>query len=358
MRMKFLNIGWKTKWPEITSNTAILWEPCSDSHGEIVPGYAKYLVDLGYQVLVLLTPKRLGEGLFSRFNHEKLEFATLSQRQIKQFMVSGMANQAALVMISTVGKLPHSKEGEPDLDYVFGPNLPKNLLLVEHDAKSKIDHQTWRSDYMTLATLNYKNNHSIVVNPHYFGPVAKKKKANEKTNFVIVGAARGKRRNTSMLFDALEKLIKNGHRNFKLKMIGKTDRTAIPSAIAEHVDILGRLDFCDLYRQIDMADFLVTAFEKNNPDHALYRTVKTSGSIQLSYGFHTPIIIQKGFELVTSLDEQNSIMYDENSDLYDALLRAIQISTSDYDVMTKTLAADANDLYQSSLKNLDQLIHE
>lgn len=357
MRLK-IPIFWKPKWPEIHGNTAILWEPCSNSHGEIVPGYAKYLLELGYEVLVLLTLKRLDEGLFSRFHHERLRFVALSQWQIRQFMRSGTASQAALVMISTVGKLPHKKNGEPDLDAVFGTNKPPKLLLVEHDAKSKIDQQAWQDNYITLAKLDYQNSHSAMINPHYFGPYEAANKTSETTNFLIVGAARGKRRNTSMLFDALERLVQHGHHNFTLKMVGKKDRTSIPDAIRDHVQVMGHLDFKDLYREVEMADFLVTAFEKHNPDHQLYRSVKTSGSTLLAYGFNKPMILQKEFERVTALREENSIMYDENSDLYDALLHAIKMSAPEYIEITQQLARDTQELYEISLKNLKSLIDE
>lgn len=357
MRLK-IPIFWKPKWPEIDGNTAILWEPCSNSHGEIVPGYAKYLLDLGYEVLVLLTPKRLDEGLFSRFHHERLRFGTLSQRQIKRFMRSGIVSQAAVVLISTVGKLPHKKNGAPDIDAVFGTNKPSKLLLVEHDAKSKIDQKAWRDNYITLAKLNYQNSHSTVINPHYFGAYETDNKTSEIVNFLIVGAARSQRRNISMLFGALERLVQNGHHNFTLKMIGKKDRTAIPEAIRNNVQILGHLDFKDLYREVEMADFLVTAFEKHNPDHQLYRSVKTSGSTLLAYGFNKPMIIQKEFEKVTALNEKNSIMYDENSDLYGAMLRAIEMSSSELDAMKQQLLRDTQELYQISLNNLNRLIDE
>lgn len=300
----------------------------------------------------------MDEGLFSRFHHERLRFATLSQRQIRQFMRSGIASQTALVMISTAGKLPHNKDGTPNLDVVFGTNKPSKLLLVEHDAKLKINQQAWKSNYITLANLDYQKSHSTVINPHYFGPYETARKSSEITKFLIVGAARSQRRNTQMLFEALAQLVQNGHDKFTLKMIGKTDQTAIPKTISGHVQSLGRLDFQELYREVEMADFLVTAFEKHNAEHQLYRSVKTSGAIQLAYGFNKPMVIQKDFENVTFLTETNSIMYDENPDLYGAFLRAIEISMPEYSAIKQELARDTRELFQLSLDNLKRLIDE
>ena len=59
------------KKPIIKDNTFLVWEACSKSHSEVVPGFAKYLLDLGYHVSVLLNPERYDEGLFSRFNERK-----------------------------------------------------------------------------------------------------------------------------------------------------------------------------------------------------------------------------------------------------------------------------------------------
>ena len=60
------------KTPIIKDNTIIVWEACSLSHSEVVPGFVKYFHDLGYHVSVLVDPDRLKEGLFERFNLENV----------------------------------------------------------------------------------------------------------------------------------------------------------------------------------------------------------------------------------------------------------------------------------------------
>ena len=59
----------KTTKPYYNENTYFVWEPCSKSHAEVVPGYCKLLLDAGYNVSVLIEPKRIDEGLFSNFEH-------------------------------------------------------------------------------------------------------------------------------------------------------------------------------------------------------------------------------------------------------------------------------------------------
>ena len=61
---KYLMPIFDCKKPIIKDNTFIVWEPCSKSHSEVVPGYVKYLLDLGYHVSVIVNSNRLKEGLF------------------------------------------------------------------------------------------------------------------------------------------------------------------------------------------------------------------------------------------------------------------------------------------------------
>ena len=73
-----------SKTPEIKENTFIVWEPCSENHSEVVPGFCRYLLDLGYHVSVLLNPKHYKEGLFCRFkDDENITYNKLSNPKLK-----------------------------------------------------------------------------------------------------------------------------------------------------------------------------------------------------------------------------------------------------------------------------------
>ncbi|WP_050930369.1 hypothetical protein [Aestuariivita boseongensis] len=350
--------GWLSpEWPEIDARTAILWEPCSKSHGEIVPGYAQLLLDLKYRVVVLMTPQRLDEGLFSRMSHPRLELPRLTQRQIGRFAKTGAMNKAAVVLISTAGKLPHTDQGNADLQRVFGAEVPPGLLLVEHDAQLRIDAGTWSDRAITLRGLDYKGAQSTIINPHRFGEVRITPKSDGKTIFLLVGAARAKRRNQNLVFDAAERLLGEGHTNFEIRLIGKKGGQTIPPRLEQHVTELGRVDFSDLYKQVEDADFIVTAFQADNPDHLAYRTVKTTGSFQLCYGFGTPCIVQEQFANGTALTAENSLFYDTDAQMFDAMRAAILMKADTYARMQSQLVHDAGALYQTSLENLKALIH-
>lgn len=343
--------------PRLDSDTFVLWEPCTHSHGEIVPGYAKYLLDLGYKVLVLLTPARLVEGLFSRMSDPRLTLGTLTQPQIRRFMRSGAAQAAAGVMVTTAGKLPEAKDRRPDLPAVFSDELPRNLLLVEHDARPRITAGSWDPETITLRRVNVPGVRSVVVNPHHFGTFTEHPKAAGKTVFLMAGAARSKRRNQDIVLSAVRRLLEAGETGFELRLIGKPGSEALPKDLASHITEVGRVSFTQLYAETEACDFVLTAFQRDNPDHAFYRTTGTSGSFQLAYGFHKPCILQKDFMEGTALNSDNSLVYDSDDQIFDAMLTAVRMDVTAHAAMRRNMAAAANRLHASSLMNLRNLIN-
>lgn len=341
--------------PTLDAETFILWEPCSHSHGEIVPGYAKYLLDLGYRVLVLLTPARIDEGLFSRFSHPRLQVARLSQRRIRRLMRQADLSRAAGVMVTTAGKLPERRDHSLDLPKVFGGKVPHNLLLVEHEARQRIEAGLWDPRNITLRRLMLPGVESVVVNPHYFGPTTARPK-NARTVFLMAGAARSKRRNQDMVLNAVRRLLAEGETGFELRLIGKPGKTPLPEDLRGHVVETGRVPFNRLYDEVEACDFVLTAFQRDNPDHAFYRTTGTTGSFQLAYGFLKPCIIQRDFAVGTALTAENSLFYDGDDEIYDCLRRAIRMPGDTYQQMCSAMQRDRDALSEHSLAGLKGLI--
>lgn len=348
----------RQQFPSITSETVVLWEPCSQSHGEIVPGYAKYLLDLGYEVVVLMTPDRIGEGLFSRFAHSKLHLTTLSQRQIRRFMKTQDVRSAAGVLISTAGKMPTDKTGAPDLDQVFGGVPPENVHLVEHDMSSLHVNGDWPNRVITLRDVSPEYGETHVVNPHYFGDVLHTPKNSQKTILLMVGAARARRRNDHLVINAAERLIAAGYQNFEIRLVGKVDHIEVPLSLQNNFIKVGRLPFSNLYNEVENCDFLLTAFQKDNPAHAFYRTTGTSGSLQLCYGFAKPGIFQQNYIEGTALNLENSLLYDEDTDMFDAMKMAIEMPPNQYKTMQVAMLDSASHLAARSQANMQALFSE
>lgn len=223
--------------------------------------------------------------------------------------------------------------------------------------KPATDKGTWKENIITLRKLNYKDAKSVVVNSHYFGKFDKKPK-NEITNFVVVGKFSSSKKDTSLIVETTEKLVKNGFENFKITVIGKGDLDCVPKEIKKFIDIKGRLSFTEMYNEIEKADFMLTAYDEAKEEHLGYITSSTSGCFQLVYGFLKPCVIIRSFASINGLDEGNSVIYDHNEDFYNALVGCIQMTNDEYEQKRQYLSQYEEYLYKCSKENLRNLIVE
>ncbi|MBR7127065.1 MAG: hypothetical protein IKD09_00585 [Lentisphaeria bacterium] len=346
------------KTPVIKKNTFIVWEPCSKSHAEVVPGYVKYLLDLGYHVSVLVNVERYWEGLFDRYaKNDNISLNFMSKRNIRKFFKTNDLSSVKGVLVTTVGKLCKDTDLESAYTHFAKGVDRKKLFFVEHDAKIAIDENRWCDKVITLRKLNYRNAESIVVNPHYFGKVEVRGKNSDVVNFVTVGAINPKRKNSTMIIDAVKSLHDKGIENFRVTVIGKGKLKDLPDDLRKYFDIKGRLDFRDMYSELEKADFMLTAYDDENPLHQRYNTVGTSGNFQLVYGFLLPCVIIKSFAELNGFNSENSIIYEGVSSYASAMEEAINISSSDYTKLQNNLQTYVKSLFDSSLKNLQEAIN-
>ena len=343
---EFFNRSKLKVYPKIDGNTFLLWEPCSRSHAEVVPGFTKYLLDLGYSVSVLVEPKRIDEGLFSLFgDNERVYLNRITRKNIKKYLLKyGLAN-AKGILISTL------------TDKIKIKDIPltteQKILCVSHDIKGDaalIDEKT-----ITLRRMCDDKLKTVVVNPHYFGTITKPSK-NKIVNFISVGALNKKRRNNSLIVEAAQKLYHAGVYDFKITIIGKGMLRNLPKKLLPFFRILGRLEFREMYKEIQQSDFFLPLLDPMIPKHDRYITTGTSGSFQLIYGFLKPPIIASRFAPINGFDNTNSIIYESNSDLGTAMEKAIRMTVDEYSVMQKELELYTENLYSESLENLRQQI--
>ncbi len=339
------------KKPVFDEDTIFVWEPCTHNHAEVVPGYVKYLLDLGHKVSVLVSQVPDNEGLFSRFQHENLTVNKLTKKETaKYFKHYGLGNAKGLMI--TTGAI------ERDGEFKFSENAKngQKILKVEH-SMTVFDNIPKDEKIITLREMQYQGATSIGINPHYFGDVKITDK-NDMTNFIVIGALRKKRRNASLLVDAVEKLHDKGITNFKITVIGKGSLSNVPRKIRKYFDIKGRLCFGEMYKEMENADFFLPLLDVENPQHEDMITTKTSGSFQLIYGFLTPTIMAEKFAPVNGYTDENSILHKTNSDLADAMEKGIVMSKSEYKTMQNKLSEYTNELYNRSLENMRRLINE
>ncbi len=345
------------KQPIIKSNTFIVWEPCSKSHSEVVPGYVKYLVDLGYHVSVICHTARFKEGLFARFKDEKVSLNKMNRKQVIKYFQKSDLSDVSGVLVTTVGKLCDEIHFE-DAYKMFNENADKSkIYFVAHEAVHAVDANTWNKKLITLRELNYKGAESVVVNPHYFGKINILPK-NDITNFVMVGAIKSYKKNDNTIINAVRELDKEGIRNFKITVIGKGHIRNIPPNIRKYFDMKGRLSFKKMYNELEKADFLLTAYDVDNPAHVRYNTTGTSGNFQLVYGFTLLPVIIKEFAQINRFTSQNAILYSAPANYSDAMERAINMTKAEYAEMENELKKTADEIYSESLKNLKDLIND
>ncbi len=355
----FIPIFKKTiKTPIVKDNTFIVWEPCSKSHAEVVPGYCRYLLDLNCHVCVLVNPKRYKEGLFSRFKDENITYSKLNRKEIEQYFKNNSLDNIKGVLVTTVGKICDSIHYNNAYNTFSSNTNKKKLLFVEHESKPALDNGSWNENLITLRKINYKNAKSVVVNPHYFGEVKITPKNPDITNFITIGAIRPNKKNSQMIVEAAKTLHNKGYRNFRITVVGKGDLKSIPKEIKQYFDIKGRLTFDRMYSELEKADFMLTSYNINDPEHIRYNTTGTSGNFQLVYGFLKPCIIAESFAPINGFNSNNAIFYKEDDNYPEALIKAINMSSCDYKKMQDNLKILQQSIYNESLENLKRLINE
>ncbi len=347
----------KQKAPIIKENTVLVWEACSLSHAEVVPGFVKYFADLGYHVSVLVDPDRLKEGLFEKFNLPNVTLNKIKTKDTRKFFLNADLSDIKGVMVTTVGKI-HNEIGYDDCFDTFNETLDKEkLMLVEHDIKAAVDNNVLDENIITLREMNYKGAKTIAINPHYFGDVNITGKNEDVVNFLTVGIIRPRKKNNSTIINAVLELHNKGITNFKVTVVGKGKIKDIPKEIRKYFDMKGRLPFNKMYEEVERADYLITSYDTDNEKHQRYITTGTSGNFQLIYGFLKPCLINRTYAPLNSFTDENSIIYDNPNEYAQAMEKGINLSKEEYSKMQQNLKNTVDEIYKKSLENLKGLLN-
>ena len=264
----------------------------NDFHGECLPGYAKYLLDMGYSVDILTNKnleQELPTSMFS--NNPMVTTKYLSITEIFDFINSKHADNYDVCLFNS-DVIWVNNTWKTFLDFINVHRIKPKILCVEH-----------RLEYLPALTRNvnalglkkfYEFRNTFEVNPHYFGEYPKHTK-NKIVNFVVAGNIQQTRKNYNLLFDAVTELADKNINNFKITVIGRGNLGDLPEKIRKFFDIKGRVSYPDLYKYISEADFFATLLDPDFKEHDRYLTTGTSGSFQLIYGLNIPCIIAEKF---------------------------------------------------------------
>jgi len=332
--------------------SVLLIEP-NPYHGEIQPGFVKYFQDLGYNVDIFMRLENYLENPFVKYteNPPRMFFGTAPV--IRDWVNGLRGNEYEYIFLSSSAfwDAPREFFGKY-LDYLGQtPKSKHGILMVEHNAVPYLheyDEEKYLAEHRVFALT--ENNGIPRLNPHYFGEFKTKKFNNREISFVVVGGINSSCKNHALLLKTIKKLIKNNITNFKVFVVGNGNLD-IPDEISKYISVLGRLNYDDMYKTVNNADYVLALLDPSNPDHTRYKTGTTTGSFQLSLGFNKPMVIEQSFASHYNLDEKNAVIY-SGHDLYNAMLNAIKIGSAEYNKMCKNLAILEGDIYQESLENL------
>lgn len=339
-----------------TNNKSVLLIEPNDTHAEILPGFSKYFLELGYSVHVVFRHKMKSEHPFSRIRDKNLFLygcTYFSTHRIYEYA----DKRFELVVITT-----SVVYAEQIYDFLAQHknlyNTKLGTVAVMHNKNcinsSAMCNMIKESRIISLRDFeNTPKTYSIA--PIHFGNISQHYK-NKKTIFIIVGAIEKNRRDYDLLFSAIRKLIKSGIHNFSVVLAGKNYSLRIPNDISSNIIITGRVNFPILYAHIEKSDFIIPLLNSKINDHVEYITSQVSGSRQIIFGFHKPCIIESTFMKTFDITNKESIEYfDEN--LYLAMQRAINMTNADYNRMVKKLEMCALHLYTRSKMNLKALLN-
>jgi hypothetical protein len=312
-------------------------------HGETLPGFVKYFLDLDYNVDLVLCNSRDGRndtGLFSCFNlNDKLRVKFLSDLNINLLLRSSETAKYKHIFFN-------SYYDKMEDNYYKNINLFKlKPICVAHNPDIKnIYFKT--NKVITLVKMKLINGKSpFVVNPHYYGEFNKRNKS-KKTTFFTLNSSNLSRRNLYLLFEACDRLYKELITDFTVKIVG--NGIPIPECFRDNITDFGFLDFQSMYKEISESDFILALIDQT----CVHYTNKASGTYQLSYGFLKPIVLHKKFSDKSGFNETNSILYNDDDDLSHIMKKCINMPNDDYLSIVNALEISEKELYFNSLNNL------
>ena len=322
----------------------------NDCHGECIPGYVKYLLDLGYMVDIWINKIHEKDNPFfgEMERNPRVSVQYIEPDKIISMIKSDKMNLYKLCLFNS-NTLYEYKFSAIDLIKQTKTNDTK-YLAVEHRQENISKILPNNTSMLVLKSFGNKDN-VFAVNPHFFGNIQSHRK-NAVVQFVTVGHIEARRKNYSLLTNAVKHLLNNGITNFHISVIGR-GKLDLPDDIKKYVTVTGRLSFKDMFALVRGADFFLTLLDPNNPEHDRYIHSGTSGSFQLIYGFDIPCLIHSKFASVHNFNNANSIVYD---DMNDAMIQAMNMSGQKYEDMRRKLRETANVIYRESLHNLTDAI--
>lgn len=334
---------------------SILMVEINNAHGEVLVGMAKYFLDLGFNIDILLSAKEKSFNPLARINDSRIRTFEMLPYGAKTILANKKTKKYEYIYFNS--ELCYDFKKKTAKQFFKKIAIPDNKILqMCHRLEWEETFNTKDLNFVMLADLPIAREiKPKTVNTHYFGEIDCKEK-NKTVNFIVVGNIQSARKNFDLLINTVNQLISSGIKNFKITIVSRTGTLEnIPSDIKSYFDFKGSLNYPDMYNEMESADFFLPLLDPDNPEHDRYITTGTSGSFQLIYGFLKPCIIHEKFARIHHFNSKNSIIYTQNQDFAQKMKEAALLSNEEYDSMRQELKILSNELYNKSLNNLKEI---
>ena len=332
------------------NNTILIFEP-NKYHHECLPGYSKYFIDLGYNVDILLHTSGISSFiLFKEIDSIRLfTFRNINQITKEGKKLSIIIKKYDFILFQT------NNFEDRQLYNKLGLLSLNNSFFIFHEALSLDGNYLRYAAQNRIWTLGNISKY-VQVNPHYFGNNIKIKNKNVITKFFFTSS---EARNYRYLMESLKRL-KNEKFDFKIIITGRS-RTFkskhIPKILNKNIKLRYGVSYYDLFKAVEHSDYIIIPLNPYNNYESLYNKIKVTGSMQLSYGFIKPVIINQEFADFYNLNPNNSLLYN-NFNLYDILRKAIMLNNENYKKLQQNLYSLEKKIYLTSVANIKKVFNK
>jgi len=335
----------------IRNNSILIFEK-NNYHYECTPGFTKYLLDLGFNVDIIMTnigiesfiffepTRKLRFFLIDNTKYNKREEHLEKYREIfKKYL--------AILIQTTNNKVKYFCRKLNLLNW-------KNSIFVFHDYP-QIKRFNFHNKIRSWTLLKFTNL-TLEVNPHYFGNIKLRDK-NKLTRFFIVST--GKRHYDELI--SASNILNNENYQFQVVVTGRSkalNPQIIPKNIKDKFLFNLNLSYQNLLKIIETIDFIIITLNRKNPNDNNYINRKSTGSAQIVYGFLKPCLINSDFANTYRINNENSIIFNNSKDsLYFAMREAIMMTTEEYKKKQYNLKKTADIIYEISKNNVKTTIN-
>lgn len=331
----------------VKEKSVLIVEP-NPYHFELQPGFCNYFQELGYHIDLLVQPSILDDSPFVRYPNPPQIF-NLSAKYLKKALSLEKIKKYDYIFLSS-SVLWEDNVRDSFINFLGNePNAKNGLLMVEHNVIPYVKdygHQKY-VDQNRSFTLGGQQNIPML-NPHYFGEYT----ITSKSKFPTFVAVINEQQNKKVLFDTCRTLLKKNISNFKVIVAGRTVISEIPEDLKDIISFTGKTKFADLWKIYNQSDFFIPMLNPEIAHHQRYREGTVTGSWQIILGFLKPAVIHSHFANYYQLNSDNSIIFNSNEDLANAVENAISMTSESYTFLQKNLKLLSEKIHQDSLKNL------